>query len=1143
MEDPKLSKNALVVLEKRYLKKDEKGNPVETPREMFWRVARNIALMDILYDPQVYDPDCKSKVSREFLEEAQAPGDELQVEGFSKNDINTLRMAYANKARQGHMKVAFPQLIARLRERSSDILALAEEFYGLMASLDFLPNSPALMNAGRELQQLSACFVLPIEDSMVSIFDTLKHAALIHQSGGGTGFSFSRLRPKNDVVRSTGGIASGPVSFMKVYNAATEAVKQGGTRRGANMGILRVDHPDILEFIKCKEDNREITNFNISVAVTDSFMKAVAEEAEYELVNPRNGEVTGKLNAKAVFDLIVECAWRNGEPGVIFIDRINQYNPTPNAGQIESTNPCVTGDTWVATAEGPRQVRELVGRPFHAVVNGQLYATGQEGFFKTGTKPVVRLSTLEGYSLRLTADHLVLRGGKSPQWVPAAQLKPGDKIVLHNHRLLHSWPGELSESQGYSLGVLVGQALGGSTALGEVQRQLHAVPDELVPTTKGIHYHGLAVQIPFEEPGVVRFSRATVERLERASSDAYRGFLRGLFDSTGQVHRHPATGVRVCIAQRDLNLLRTVQRMLLRLGICSTITQDSRMTTGGGTNAGYELAITCDNLGVFAERVGFSHAQKARSLRLAIMAHGPELAPEGFLATVASVEPDGTEDVYDVRVPGVNAFDANGFWVHNCGEQPLLPYEACCLASVNLSNMVVGNDRPGINWEYLEKVVRSAIHFLDNLIDANKYPLPEIQSMVNKTRKVGLGVMGWADMLIKLGVPYNSEEAVSLAERTMSFIQEKSMEASQELAEQRGVFPLFPGSVYDVPGGRKMRNATTTTIAPTGTISIIAGTSSGIEPIFSIAFTRNVLDKKTLVEINPLFEKVARERGFYSDELMERIAQTGSLEGLEEVPEDVRRVFVTAHDISPEWHVRMQAAFQKYTHNAVSKTVNFPNHATKQDVATVYKLAYELGCKGVTVYRDGSREEQVLKKGAQPPKAGGQAAEGKPVNGQWGKIKPIARPKRLQGFTDVKETPLGKLFLTLNLLDGHPIEMFAQIGKAGSDVAAFTEGIARLISLALRSGIDPAEVADQLVGIGGSRSVGYGPNRVRSVPDAIGQFLQECLSNQGAAAKSQQPPLMPANIKMFSICPACGVYAMAHVEGCLKCYACGYSEC
>ncbi|MGI6643273.1 MAG: vitamin B12-dependent ribonucleotide reductase [Bacillota bacterium] len=761
-------------------------------------------------------------------------------------------MAYGRLAAEGQVKATWDEVKSVVESSVDSLKATADEFYHHMVRGEFMPNSPALMNAGRDLQQLSACFVLPVEDNMVSIFDSLKYAALIHQSGGGTGFSFSRLRPKNDMVRSTGGVASGPVSFMKVFNAATEAVKQGGVRRGANMGILRVDHPDILEFITCKTDNKELTNFNISVGITSKFMEAVEKGTSYDLVNPRNGETTGQLDAREVFELIVDQAWKNGEPGIIFLDRLNADNPTPELGEIESTNPC--------------------------------------------------------------------------------------------------------------------------------------------------------------------------------------------------------------------------------------------------------------------------------------------------------------------------------------GEQPLLPFEACCLGSVNLGKFTKSlwgsrgtapkDPKKAIDWDGLASAVRVGVHFLDNLIDANRYPLVEIDKMARGNRKIGLGIMGWADMLLDLKIPYNSQEALDLAAQVMEFIHKESIKASCELAEVRGVFPNYDKSVYPSQGIR-VRNATTTTIAPTGTISIICGASSGIEPLFSIAFTRHVLDKKDLVEVNPRFEKAAKALGFYSDRLMEKIALHGSLEGVTDgvdgVPDEVRKVFVTAHEITPEWHIKMQAAFQKSTHNAVSKTVNFPHEATREDVKQVFLLANRLGCKGVTVYRDGSRDEQVLTVGAGTREQDGQVVsqgagaqafiqpEGAgptKVNGVWGRVRPIERPSRLDGFTAAKETPVGKLFLTLNTLEGHPVELFAQIGKAGSDISAFTEAIARLVSITLRSGVDPQEVADQLLGIGGSRSIGFGPNRVRSVPDAIGQFLDEYLRTGPVESESFHEelgpvqdtlPLVPG--KRFGLCPSCGTWNVVHVEGCMKCLACGYSEC
>ncbi|MFZ5924885.1 MAG: vitamin B12-dependent ribonucleotide reductase [Bacillota bacterium] len=863
LAEPALSDNALAVLESRYLKKDEAGRVIETPKEMFWRVAKNIALMDVLYDARVYKrpkdgslrprgrsasavtgaeyggpDDCSCKPCSDsgagVSGAGAGGGDDLEFE-LSSWDWAALRHAFDDLVSRGLIGVSWEEMERAVADSMPSLRGTALRFYAVMTEGKFMPNSPALINAGRELQQLSACFVLPIEDSMVSIFDTLKHAALIHQSGGGTGFAFSRLRPKNDVVRTTGGVASGPVSFMKVFNAATEAVKQGGVRRGANMGILRVDHPDILEFITVKNDLTQVTNFNISVALTKKFMDALEDDGEYDLVNPRSGEVTGRLRARDVFNLIVDSAWRTGEPGVVFIDRLNEHNPTPNVGMYEATNPC--------------------------------------------------------------------------------------------------------------------------------------------------------------------------------------------------------------------------------------------------------------------------------------------------------------------------------------GEQMLLPYEACNLGSINVGRFVVERDgAPAADWDSLRTAIHTAIHFLDNMIDASKYPLPEIEAMHKGNRKVGLGVMGWADFLVRMGVPYDSGEAIELAEELMSFIQEESRKASIELARQRGTFPNWKGSRREEQG-LEVRNATTTTIAPTGTISIIVGASSGIEPFFSLAFTRHVLDKKTLPEVNPIFEVRAREMGIYTEELAEKVATRGTLEGIEGVPEELRRIFVTAHQIEPEWHVRMQAAFQKYTDNAVSKTVNFPHDATREDVEQVFRLAYELGCKGVTVYRDASREEQVLTVGAKPgardERSGGAVDAGakeeakgvQRINGVWGKIRPIDRPDRLEGFTDVKATPVGKLFLTLNTVNRHPIELFAQIGKAGSDVSAFTEAVARLVSIALRSGIDPQEIADQLIGIGGSRSIGFGPNRVRSVPDAIGQFLGGYLRElRGEAEHAEHEPHDTAGdevaaAKLFSLCPSCGTWNLVHVEGCLKCMACGYSEC
>ncbi len=762
-----VSENARTVLERRYLKKGLKGDPLETPEEMACRVAYNIALAEGLY--------------------------------------------YG----------ALPEVVLRW----------AEAFYVMMLRLDFLPNSPTLMNAGRELQQLSACFVLPVEDSMESIFEAVKNTALIHKSGGGTGFSFSRLRPHADVVRSTKGVSSGPISFMTVFDAATETIKQGGTRRGANMGILRVDHPDILDFITCKSQTNRLNNFNISVALTEEFMKAVESGEEYSLVNPHSREVTGRLPAREVFERIVDSSWKNGEPGMIFIDRINRDNPTPKLGAIESTNPC--------------------------------------------------------------------------------------------------------------------------------------------------------------------------------------------------------------------------------------------------------------------------------------------------------------------------------------GEQPLLPYESCNLGSINLANMLVTQDgHARIDYDKLKATVQTAVRFLDDVIDMNNYPLPEIRHMTVGNRKIGLGVMGFADMLIALGIPYDSDEALAMAQELMSFIQEESGAASCNLARERGPFPNYDVSVFPERGGAKRRNATTTTIAPTGTISIIAGVSSGIEPIFALSYIRNVMDNDHLVEVHPLFDAEMRRRGLYSVERMTELSKVGTLRHMESIPEDVARVYVTAHDISPEAHLRMQAAFQKYTENAVSKTVNFPSDATRDDIRKVFVLAYRLGCKGVTVYRDKSRDEQVLNIGGVNAKAGTQEQE--PAPGPEPFVTPRPRPDTLIGVTKEIKTSCGKLYVTINRDEKGIFEVFNQMGKAGGCAASQSEAIGRLASLALRSGVQPGMIVKQLKGISCHLPSwgGNGGGKILSCADAVSKAIEWYLENFEAmfpgfpmpVAETARPAAKKASHSAGEeeiargACPDCGSQ-VERQEGCLKCRSCGFSEC
>lgn len=748
-----ISENAITVLERRYLHRNEKNEVDETVDELFHRVAGFIAQAEEKY-------------------------------GWSTEEINELE----------------------------------KKFYTVMTDLDFLPNSPTLMNAGLPLGQLSACFVLPVEDSMEKIFETVKNTALIHKSGGGTGFSFSRLRSKGATVQSTGGVASGPISFMKVFNTATEAVKQGGKRRGANMGILRVDHPDIIRFIRAKEDNDELTNFNLSVWLTDGFMQALATEGDYPLIEPSTGEIVNTLNAKKVFDLIVEKAWHNGEPGIVFMDQINKKNPVPHVGSVESTNPC--------------------------------------------------------------------------------------------------------------------------------------------------------------------------------------------------------------------------------------------------------------------------------------------------------------------------------------GEQPLLPYESCNLGSINLINFYEEGLK-GLNFQRLGEIVDLSVHFLDNVIDQNLYPIPEIGEMTRSTRKIGLGIMGFADVLCRMGIPYNSQAAVDMAEKIMSFVDSRSKEASMALAKRKGTFPVYEGSLWQQQN-KPIRNATTTTIAPTGTISMIAGCSSGIEPLFGIAYYKLCMDGDKLMEVHPYFKQVAKERGFYSEEVMQKVIEQGSIADIEEIPADVKEVFVTTRDIEPEWHIKIQSAFQKYTDNAVSKTINFPFTATKEDIANAYLMSYQSGCKGITVYRDGSRDEQVLNLGT---------GEEKPVDSQESGIAPRQRPGITQGMTEKAIAGCGNLYITVNYDEEGICEVFTNLGKGGG-CPSQTEATSRLVSLAMRSGISPVAVVEQLKGIRCpstlARKAKGADVRALSCPDAIAKTLERVLNLapiNGHDKHGLNLDHIAEEIEMQGTtgekgakCPECGG-SLEHEGGCVLCHACGYSKC
>lgn len=1184
-----LSQNARTVLEKRYLVKDKTGSPTESPEDLFWRVATVVAEADARY-------------------------------GASEGAVQ----------------------------------AVAEEFYYLMTQRRFEPNSPTLMNAGRPLGQLSACFVLPVEDALANgkngIYDTLKSMAIIHQSGGGTGFGFSKLRPKGSMVRSTTGVASGPISFMKLYDASTDAVKQGGTRRGANMGILRVDHPDIMDFITCKEDLTQVTNFNISVAVTSKFMEAVKNRTTYDLVDPTSHEVTGQLDANEVWDKMILGAWRTGEPGCFFIDEANRYNPVPHLGAYEATNPCVTGDTLVYTSEGLHRIADLEARGSALPVTlDSRFSAGQYGPagapFRTGTKMVYRVSTVEGYEVRVTGDHRFMT---SRGWVEAQHLEQGDSLHLLNRK--GGFGREGTAAEGRVLGWIVadGHITGDSghgAVLGFWGADRELAPDFASDVNGMLGQDPASKRHPVGVVDIASREMATVSSIQlrelvaqryeltaanklagvpdavmRASEELQRGFLQALFTADGHVSGNPDKGVSVRLTSMSLPLLRDAQRMLLNFGVCSRIYAErhqARTVEFGGKayecQADHDLVIARDNLVRFADEIGFLGATKQNALRGRMMSYGKR-GPyrERFVARFASLEPVGEETVYDLTEPVTHSLVANGFVVHNCGEQPLLAYDVCNLGSINVGLYVKDG---ALDWDAFRRDIQLSTHLLDNIIDANKYPLPEIDALSKRIRRIGLGIMGFADALVRLGIAYDSDEGVAFGKKVMEFLDVESKKESERLANERGPFPEWHKSIWgpDATCGRDadgkrirpeqlLRNCNVTTVAPTGTISIIAGCSSGLEPLFAVAFMRNQAGVM-MPDVNEDFVAIAKREGWYSDALMERIAKEGHI-SFAEVPAKWQRVFVTANAIAPEWHMRMQAAFQEHCDSAISKTTNFAHTATVEDVRKIYEMAYDMECKGVTVYRDGSRDAQVLSTGA-TVKASEQRASGVASmdRSEIGDLKgqlaekdaeidrfkkalfdveaenlqrraKRSRPDKLRSTSIRKETPLGTMFVHLTEDDkGQPFEVFVTLGKAGGSAMADAEAMGRLISLALRSGIPLMEVHRQLRGISSDRAVGLGPNKVLSVPDAIGLALEEwwrdrtlgiqqnLLGMETPVHGTQIPPVAvpvsrgsgqggeQAQLEAYNggetfmgTCPDCGAQ-LEYAEGCVKCHVCGFSEC
>ncbi|MGI6575682.1 MAG: ribonucleotide reductase N-terminal alpha domain-containing protein [bacterium] len=1122
--------NATTILKKRnYLLRNENGQVIESPEDMCWRVAVETALAEKNYGAE-----------------------------------------------------------------DEEVRQVATNIYRLMVEGKLIFNTPTLTNSGKGRQlSKAACTAFVVNDDMGHIFEMLRTMALVQQAGGGTGFSFSELRPKGDRVSSTGGESSGPVEFIKVFNRATEAVKQGGIRRGASLACLAADHPDIYEFIQSKLDG-DLTNFNISVMAKDAFMrKAIGEDPDpyYPLINPRNKEVWGQANAQEVFDAICQAAWTTGDPGLLFYDAINRDNPTSHVGSIETTNPCVTGDTWVWVADGLRQVKDLLKKPF-TIITPEGEAQEVLPFFPTGKKAVYRVTTTRGYEITTTADHLIKT---DCGWLPVEKLTPGTAVALGTITTDPAFALIDTEfREGQLLGWLLGDGSFNDTDAilsfwDENQQIAHGLAAQLGVTPVAIKERN---EIRIKSHKVTKLAakygitntltKTITDEILRSSLSVQTGLLSALFAADGCAQIADKGKFSIRLTQSDLVFLKRVQLMLSRFGIISTIysrrpEEEKLLPNGKGdhnlyaTKPQFELVLCSQWANKFLTTIGFADDRKQTTATQYVASLSRGLYSDKTFAEVKYVEYVGEEDVYDVQVPGANAFVAGGIVVHNCGEQPLLHGEACNLGALNVAKYWDPETKT-IAEEKLRADAAFAIRALDNVIDVSSYPTLEMDKIVRANRKVGLGILGLADLLIAAELPYNSEEGRQFAARVMSIVQAGAHSGSQELAQSRGTFPNWKGSAWEQKG-IAVRNATTTTVAPNGTTGIIIGATGGIEPIFAVAFTRRTADGQILRFIHPLFIEVAKREGFYSEELLEQIAQVGTVQGIDGVPKKWQSIFAAAHDIHWEDHIKMQAVLQQHVDNAISKTVNLPHNASIADVKAAYTLAWKLGCKGITIFRDGSKQG-VLTTGTSAQDSDNEQTTNKYlplleedlqnpatllklqkllrkkgyVLAEWGNVRPMDLPQQLPARWFEQETPVGKAQIFITELDGRPVQLFIQVGHGGSDIQADCEAIGRLTSGLLRAGVPLHWVTKQLKGIGGDRQLGFGPDRVRSLADAIGKILyDEYISNgkvraEYAAAGELRTQQEPFSGPSFELCPACGNYTLMRAEGCGRCI-CGYSEC
>jgi ribonucleoside-diphosphate reductase alpha chain len=1087
----------------------------------------------------------------------------------------------------------------------------ANAFAEALDGFRFLPAGRILAGAGTKRSvTLFNCFVMgTIPDSMSGIFEALKEAALTMQQGGGIGYDFSTLRPKGAPVKGVGADASGPLSFMDVWDSMCRTIMSAGSRRGAMMATLRCDHPDIEAFIEVKRDSARLRMFNLSVLVTDPFMEAVRADADWDLVF--DGAVYRTVKARALWDRIMAATYDVAEPGVIFIDRINRLNNLHYCETISATNPCVTADTWVQTSEGPRRVAELVGRPFGAVVDGGVHPSTPAGFFETGTKPVLRLTTREGHAIRLTANHRLRRVVEKTrwrvetEWVEAGRLAPGDEIRLHDHGDTACWSGEGAEGEGYLLGLLIGDGtIKSDKAVLSVWRAKAACGGEdMAPTgvmrSAETALRALGHRSDFggwwpvqgrdewrmstaglktlaERFGMAPGSKVIGDRIERASSDFQIGVLRGLFDADGSVQGDQAKGVSVRLAQSDMKTLEAVQRMLLRLGIASTIHAErrpagtSRLPDGRGGHADYdvkpqhELIVSGGTLLRFAERIGFNDTDKAT--RLANRLSGYRRAPnrERFIARIDRIETDGEEPVFDCTVPGVHAFDANGLHAHNCGEQPLPPYGACLLGSVNLATLIKRPFEPDAELDEaaLAELVPVAVRMMDNVVDVSRFPLEEQAHEARAKRRIGLGVTGLADALIMVGLRYGSPEAVAATERWMALIRRHAYLASVELAREKGPFPLFQKDAYLASEGladldadvraaiaeHGIRNALLTSIAPTGTISLYAdNVSSGLEPVFSFTYDRTVLQ--------PDGSRKTEEVSDFAYRLFRRLKGEHA---------ELTPAFVDAQSLTPRDHVVMQAAVQKYIDSSISKTINCPEDIDFEAFKDVYLRAYDSGCKGCTTYRPNDVTGSVLAtKREEPERAVPQAAMPQVAGGSGRDFdqdvvhltEPLGRPVDLPGKTYKIKWPDSDhaIYITVNDIeqDGRrrPFEVF--INSKNMEHFAWTVALTRMISAVFRRGGDVSFVVDELKAVFDPRGGNWVNGRfVPSLLAAIGEVIETHMLEIGFLKPRDNleldlgKPKQVVNIgRTPAQCGSCGSVAVIKQEGCDMCTACGYSKC